>query len=97
MDYNDNDIETSIMSTKGQVIIPARLRKKYGLTKGKKVIFLEEQGFIKVMPPTDLRKLCGSWKDLDMEAITKEIIEDRRLDEEIEKERENALRKKWSL
>ncbi|MCZ7393940.1 MAG: hypothetical protein ABOK23_10110 [Candidatus Methanoperedens sp.] len=86
-------IETVIMSTKGQVIIPARLRKKYGLKKGKKLVLMEEEGYIKMLPPTDLRKLCGSWPDLDVEALTKEIIEDRERDEEIEKERERLIEK----
>ena len=85
------DIETATMSTKGQVIIPARLRKKYGLKKGKKVVFMEEQGYIKVLPPTDLRSLCGSWPDLDVDAFTKGIIEDRERDAEIEKERERLI------
>ena len=85
------DIETATMSTKGQVIIPARLRKKYGLKKGKKVVFMEEQGYIKVLPPTDLRSLCGSWPDLDVDAFRKGIIEDRERDAEIEKERERLI------
>ncbi len=99
------DIETATISTKGQVIIPARLRKKYGLKKGKKILFMEEQGYIKVLPPTDLRSLCGSWPDLDIETITKEIIEER--DDDMERERlieeaiknsnkPKSLKKKWS-
>ena len=87
------DIETATMSTKGQVIIPARLRKKYGLKKGRKVIFMEEQGYIKVLPPTDLRSLCGSWPELDVETLSQEIIEDRERDEEIEKERDGLIEK----
>jgi len=87
------DIETATMSTKGQVIIPARLRKKYGLKKGKRILFMEEQGYIKVLPPTDLRSLCGSWPELDAETLAKEIIEDRESDEEIEKERERLIEK----
>ncbi|VVB90896.1 Uncharacterised protein [uncultured archaeon] len=90
-DIETEDIETAIMSTKGQVIIPARLRKKYGLKKGKKIVFIEEPGYIKVMPPTDLRSLCGSWPDLDVDTLTKEIIEDRERDAEIERERERQI------
>ncbi len=75
------DIETAIISTKGQVVIPARLRKKYGLEKGDKLVFIEEEGHIKMLPPTDLRKLCGSWPELDIDAVTEEIIKEREDDE----------------
>jgi len=89
------DIETATMSTKGQVIIPARLRKKYGLIKGRKIVFMEEPGYIKMLPPTDMRSLCGSWPELDAETLAKEIIEDRQRDEEIEKERERQIEKDY--
>ncbi len=89
-----DDIETAIMSTKGQVIIPARLRRKYGLKKGRKVLFMEEEGYIKVLPPTDLRSLCGCWPELDVDTLTKEIIEDRERDAEIERERERQIEQK---
>lgn len=81
MVLNTWDIETAIISTKGQVIIPVRLRKKYGLKKGNKLVFIEEEGYIKMLPPTDLRKLCGSWPELDIEAVTEEIIKEREDDE----------------
>lgn len=92
-DIETENIETATISTKGQVIIPARLRKKYGLKKGRKIMFIEEPGYIKVMPPTDLRSLCGSWPDLDVDAFTKGIIEDRERDAEIERERERQIEK----
>ncbi len=52
---------------------------------------MEERNSIRILPPTDLRSLCGSWPDLDADAITKEIIEDRERDAEIERERERVL------
>ncbi len=45
-------METSLISAKGQVVIPARLRKKYNLKPGKKVAFFEENGSI-VLKPMD--------------------------------------------
>ncbi len=45
------------------------------------MLFLEdENGTIKLMPRTKLRSLCGTWPDLDIEALTKEIIEERKTD-----------------
>lgn len=35
-------MNTATVNVKGQIVIPAELRKKYGLTTGKKVIFLEK-------------------------------------------------------
>lgn len=45
-------METSSITAKGQVIIPARLRKKYGINPGKKIAFFEENGAI-VLKPMD--------------------------------------------
>lgn len=45
-------METSLMTTKGQVVVPARLRKKYGIEPGKKIAFFEENGSI-VLKPMD--------------------------------------------
>ncbi len=39
-------METSITTTKGQVVIPGRLRKKYGIKPGTKVAFIEKDGEI---------------------------------------------------
>jgi AbrB family looped-hinge helix DNA binding protein len=68
------------MSRKGQVVIPAEIRKKYKLKEGEMLFLEEEDGTIKLMPRTKLRSLCGTWPDLDIEAVTKEIIEDRKTD-----------------
>lgn len=68
------------MSRKGQVVIPADIRKKYRLKEGEMLFLEEEEGTIKLMPRTKLRSLCGTWPDLDIEAVTKEILEDRKRD-----------------
>ncbi|VVB93953.1 Antidote-toxin recognition MazE, bacterial antitoxin [uncultured archaeon] len=68
------------MSRKGQVVIPADIRKKYKLKEGEMLFLEEEEGTIKLMPRTKLRSLCGTWPNLDIEAVTKEIIEDRKRD-----------------
>lgn len=68
------------MSRKGQIVIPAQIRKKYKLKEGEMLFLEDENGIIKLMPRTKLRSLCGTWPDLDIEAVTKEIIEDRKTD-----------------
>ncbi len=39
-------MNTSVMTAKGQIVVPAKLRRRFGLKKGAKVAFIEEpQGF----------------------------------------------------
>ena len=68
------------MSRKGQVVIPAQIRKKFKLKEGTMLSLEEEEGVIKLMPRVKLRSLCGTWPDLDIETVTKEIIDDRKND-----------------
>lgn len=68
------------MSRKGQVVIPAEIRKKYKLKEGEMLFIEEDEGTIKLMPRVKLRSLCGTWPDLDLKKVTKEIIEDRKRD-----------------
>lgn len=55
-------IETSSVTTKGQLVIPARLRRRFGIKKGTKVTFVEDAGRIIVQPVTRefIRGLRGS-------------------------------------
>jgi len=56
--------ETSVVTTKGQLVIPARLRRRLGIKKGTTISFLEEGGRIVVQPVTRqfIRGLRGSLK-----------------------------------
>jgi len=76
------------ISRKGQVVIPAEIRRKLSIKPGEMVFVEEYKGVIKIKPKTKLRSLRGTWPELDIETITKEIIEDREHDAQIEKERE---------
>jgi AbrB family looped-hinge helix DNA binding protein len=55
---------TSVVTTKGQLVIPARLRRRFGIKKGTTISFLEEGGRIIVQPVTRqfIRGLRGSLK-----------------------------------
>ena len=57
--------EFSTVTTKGQLVIPAKLRRKYGIRKGTKVAFAEENHRLVLQPLTSafIRSLRGSWKD----------------------------------
>ena len=57
-------IETSVVTTKGQLVIPARLRRQLGIVRGTQVSFVEDNGRIIVQPITRnfIRGLRGSLK-----------------------------------
>ncbi len=46
-------MEVSVVTTKGQVVIPAKLRKKYGIKIGTRIQFEEENGEITMLPLTE--------------------------------------------
>ncbi|WP_193311621.1 AbrB/MazE/SpoVT family DNA-binding domain-containing protein [Agriterribacter humi] len=46
-------METSVLTSKGQLLIPKRLRKKYGIEAGVKVIFEEAEGGVVIRPIND--------------------------------------------
>ncbi len=46
-------MQVTAVTTKGQVVIPARIRRKYGIKVGTKIEFIEENGEIKLFPLTE--------------------------------------------
>ena len=56
--------ECAYMTSKGQVVIPARLRRKYGLKEGTRLNFVEEEGRFVVQPVTKeyISSFCGIFK-----------------------------------
>jgi AbrB family looped-hinge helix DNA binding protein len=46
------DIEKSTVTSRGQVVIPAKLRRKYGIKNGTIVHFYEKDGEIRLAPIT---------------------------------------------
>jgi len=43
-------METSVLTVKGQLLIPKRIRNKYGITSGVKVIFEETENGVIIRP-----------------------------------------------
>ena len=54
----------STVTTKGQLVIPSKLRRKYGIRKGTRVAMIDEETRIILQPLTReyVRKLRGSLK-----------------------------------
>ena len=75
---------SSIISSKGQIVIPANLRKRYGLKEGTTVLFQEDHGRL-VLEPSNyaaIYALQGSLADFPLE---EDLAKERRA----EREREN--------
>lgn len=70
--------EVSTVTTKGQLVIPSKLRRKYSIKKGTQVIFLEQQNCLVLQPLTAefIRSLRGSLK-VEPSAL-KALLEDRK-------------------
>lgn len=62
-----------VVSSKGQIVIPAAIRKKYEIKEGTELEIQDEDDGIKIVPPAKLEELCNTWKDLDMENVRGEI------------------------
>ena len=71
---------TAVISSKGQVVIPANLRKRYRLKEGTTVVFQEDRGRL-VLEVNDYRTiyaLQGSLRGLPLEADLEEERRDAR-------------------
>jgi AbrB family looped-hinge helix DNA binding protein len=73
-------VEVSTVTTKGQLVIPAKLRRKYAIREGTQVAFVEEENRLILQPltPEFVRGLRGSLKGEP--SALKQLIEDRRRD-----------------
>jgi AbrB family looped-hinge helix DNA binding protein len=58
------NVETGVVTSKGQLVIPARLRRRLGIKKGTLISFREDAGRIILQPVTRefIRSLRGSLK-----------------------------------
>jgi len=43
-------METSIVTVKGQIVVPAKIRKKFGIKKGTKIAFIEQNNKLIIQP-----------------------------------------------
>jgi len=65
---------TAVISSKGQIVIPANLRKRYSLRAGTTVVFQEERGRL-VLEPNNFEAiyaLQGSLREFPIEASLEE-------------------------
>ncbi|GIU70923.1 MAG: hypothetical protein KatS3mg003_1626 [Candidatus Nitrosocaldaceae archaeon] len=63
----------------GTITIPVPIRKKYGITKGSKLKFVDTEDGIKLIPIVTIKNMFGV--DKEKEDVIKELLQDM-LDEE---------------
>jgi AbrB family looped-hinge helix DNA binding protein len=83
---------TTVVSSKGQVVIPAKLREEFGLAKGTRATWKEEQGKLVLIPMTmrRIKEIRGSLKPPPGEPSAFEgLFEERERQRERERERKN--------
>jgi AbrB family looped-hinge helix DNA binding protein len=77
---------TAVVSSKGQIVIPSSLRKRYRLKEGTVIMFQEERGRL-VLEPNNyeaIYALAGSLQEFPLEAS---LEEERRVERKRESER----------
>ena len=43
-------MKTSVVSVRGQIVVPAKIRQKFGIKKGTKIAFIEQNGKLFIQP-----------------------------------------------
>ena len=77
-------MDKSVVTAKGQIIIPSRLRRKYGIKKGTPVSVYERDGEIVLRPVTDeyirsLKGIARNWGGDLRKVLQKEKAREREL------------------
>lgn len=80
-------MEESTITSKGQIVVPVRLRRRYGLKPGTKVYFIERNDEILFQPQTKefIRSVYGLLAGET--SVTKELLAERAKDKEHEEAR----------
>ncbi|HBC88029.1 MAG TPA: hypothetical protein DCZ94_13845 [Lentisphaeria bacterium] len=75
------------VTTKGQLVIPSLLRRKYSIGEGTKIVFDDHDGKITIQPVTGefVNSLCGMLKSKDGVSATEELRKERK--EELAKDK----------
>ncbi len=80
-------MNTAYVTSKGQLVVPSRIRRLYGIKPGTRVNFVEEGGRIIFQPVTReyINSFCGIFKQKPGEkSVVQELIEERRAEKEKE-------------
>jgi AbrB family looped-hinge helix DNA binding protein len=83
-------MDTAYVTTKGQLVVPARLRRKYGIKAGTRIRFVDRDREIVLQPLTReyIRSVCGLLSEAG--PATPDLLRERKRD----RQREEAPRGK---
>jgi AbrB family looped-hinge helix DNA binding protein len=76
-------METAYVTSKGQLVVPARIRRRFNIKPGTRINFLEEHDRIIMQPVTReyIASFCGIFKAKPGEkSAVQELLEDRAAD-----------------
>ncbi|MCY7410409.1 MAG: AbrB/MazE/SpoVT family DNA-binding domain-containing protein [Chitinophagales bacterium] len=75
-------MEYATLNTKGQIVIPGKLRKKYGLLAGHKVALIEENDrlVLKALNKSHYESLIGTLKGKD--SLTAALLKEKKLEKQ---------------
>ena len=84
-------MDAAYVTSKGQLVVPARLRRKYGIKPGTKICFIERDNEIVFQPVTReyIRSVCGMLKS--EASVTQELLRERARDKEHEERERESL------
>jgi AbrB family looped-hinge helix DNA binding protein len=75
------NMNTAYVTTKGQLVVPARIRRRFGIKPGTRVNFVEEGDRIIFQPVTReyIDSFCGIYQQKPgQKSVVQELIEERR-------------------
>ena len=77
-------MESAYVTSKGQLVIPAKIRRKFGIKPGTKICFVEREHEVLFQPVTKehIRNFAGMLKSTT--SATGELLKERKLDKERE-------------
>jgi AbrB family looped-hinge helix DNA binding protein len=80
-------MDTAYMTSKGQLVVPSRIRRRFGIKPGTRVNFVEEDGRLIFQPVTReyIDSFCGIFKLKPGEkSVVQEHLEERRAERDKE-------------
>lgn len=77
-------METGYVTSKGQLVIPSKMRRRYGIKPGTRINFFEEKDGIKIIPVTsEMIKSNIGFLGKDGPSLLKALIEEKKIEREL--------------
>lgn len=77
-------METGYVTSKGQIVIPSKLRRRFGIKPGTRINFFEEENGIKIIPVTsETIKANIGFLGKDGPSLLKALMEEKKREREL--------------